>query len=39
MLFPDVQKFILDLYAMPRDASYYVKLPDLPENIKNLLKE
>ncbi len=36
-LFPDVIQFIQDLYAMPRDPSYFIHLPEVPPNIKELV--
>lgn len=37
-LFPDVKKFINDIYAMPRDPSYFIRPPQQPANIKELLE-
>ena len=37
MLVPEVIQFIKDLYAMPRDPSYFIKLPQLPYSIQELV--
>jgi hypothetical protein len=37
LLVPDVIQFIRDLYAMPRDSSYFIKLPKLPYSIQELM--
>lgn len=37
-LFPDVKKFINDIYAMPRDPSHFIKPPQPPYAIKDLLE-
>lgn len=37
LFFPDVIQFINDIYAMEKDPSYFVKLPQQPDNIKELL--
>ena len=37
-MFPDVIKFIKDLYAMEKDPSYYIKLPRQPHDIRELLE-
>lgn len=37
LVFPDVIQFIRDLYAMPRDPSYFIKLPQIPYNIQELM--
>jgi hypothetical protein len=38
LLFPDVMHFISSIYAMPRDPSYFIKLPDPPHSIKELFE-
>lgn len=38
LLFPDVIQFIRELYAMEKDPSYFIKLPQQPANIKELLE-
>ena len=38
LLFPDVKKFINDIYALPRDPSYFIRPPQQPQHIKDLLE-
>lgn len=37
LLYPELIQFIRDLYAMPKDPSYFIKLPELPSSIKALV--
>ncbi len=37
-LFPDVFVFIQEIYLMPKDPSYFIKLPDMPPHIKELFE-
>lgn len=37
LVYPDLVQFIRDLYAMPRDPSYFIKLPQMPPSIQELV--